>query len=209
MHHRLAKVVTDHPQTTTFFVTLVGNLIFLVVDVFFSLSVIRFAQEWMAVTREVNVFHVSLISAFRYQTWPWGVKDFKEITSRSRWLPAVLVAVCVSAFAFVPSGTTSLLGPAPFLKTVPLTGTELDFSSTASECVGFLNTNLITNNCDWQVSDTSRTLEDWLIMNACLLQFYKDTPYTNCLGENQMVDVLEAGRGNVGGKFNRIVRFVS
>ncbi len=151
MNDHLAKVVTDNPHSTSFFVTLIGSLVSFVIDILFSFSVIRFAQEWVAVADEVTVFHVSVLSAFRFQTWPWGLKDLKTVFARNRLLPVLLVGVCIGSFTFVPSSTTSLLGPAPFNKTAALTGTELDFSSTASECTQFLNANPISNKCDWQV----------------------------------------------------------
>lgn len=152
MNDHLAKVVTDNPHATSFFVTLIGSLVCLVVNILFSFSVIRFAQEWVAATDKVTVFHVSLLSAFRYQSWPWGLKDLKVVFVQKRWLPVLAVGACIGAFTFVTSSTTSLLGPAPFNKTITLTGTELNFASTANECAQFFNANPLSNNCDWQVS---------------------------------------------------------
>ncbi len=152
MNDHLTKFVTQNPHSTNFIVTLIGSLVCLVVDILFSFSVVRLAQEWLAVADEVTVFHVSMLSAFRYQSWPWGVKDLKIVFGRKRWLLVLLLGVCIGAFTFVPSGTTSLLSPIPFNETVALSGTELDFSSTAIDCIQFLDANPLSNNCDWQVS---------------------------------------------------------
>lgn len=153
MSDHIARLVTENPQIPNFFVPLVGNLVGLVIAILFSFSVIRFAQEWVAVSDEVTVFHISLLSAFRYQYWPWGIKDMKEIVKHTKWLiPVVLVAACLGTLALVPSGITSLLAPVPFNRTVALNGTEINFSSLASDCVEFLNKNAISNNCDWRVS---------------------------------------------------------
>lgn len=37
----------------------------------------------------------------------------------------------------------------------------------------------------------------------CLSQTFNGASYTSCLGENQLVDVLESGRGNVRTEFGR------
>jgi hypothetical protein len=156
MNNRAAKVVTDHPHATSFFVTLIGNIVNLTVSVLFSFAVIRFAQEKVMSDTHITVFDVSLLSALRHQTWPWGFKDLGYLFDRTRWLAAVLVGGCIAAFTFVPGSTTSLLNPAPYNRTERLTGTELNFASTAPDCLGWLNAHNISNNCDWQVSWTHR-----------------------------------------------------
>ncbi|KAG2024018.1 hypothetical protein CC2G_001619 [Coprinopsis cinerea AmutBmut pab1-1] len=177
MRNKGAKLVDEFPQTTAFFVSLVGNFVCLVVDIFFSLSVIRFAQEWVARKPKVSVFHVSLLGAFRHQSFPWTMRDLKVLLQKSKWLPVVLVGVCIGAFQFVPSGTTSLLLPVKFPRTEPLVGSELDFSSITPECIAWLDANRFDNDCDWQL--------------------FNDVPYTSCFGQNQLLDVLAAGRSSV------------
>ncbi|KAF8989120.1 hypothetical protein BDQ17DRAFT_1373506 [Cyathus striatus] len=175
--NHFASVVTENPHTVNFFVTLIGNVITLIVDILFSLSVVRFAQEWVSDNEGVTIFHVSLISAFRHHSWLWKIQDFKHLFVSSRWLLVALVGACVVCFTFVPSSVTSLLNPVTFNRTTSLSGTELDLSSSAPDCVNWLTGNQIPDQCDWET--------------------YKDLHYTTCLGENQMVDVLEAGRGNI------------
>jgi hypothetical protein len=200
MNSHVAKVVTDHPHGTSFFVTLLGNIVNLIVSILFSFAVIRFAQERFTSDADVTVFDVSFLSALRHQHWPWGIQDLSYLLNRTRWLAAVLVAGCVAAFAFVPGSTTSLISPAPFNRTVPLTGTELNFSSSAADCLAWFNANNIPNNCDWQVS--WQPSYSGMLSNRphARYQTFNGLRYTNCLGENQMVDVLESGRGNVSRK---------
>jgi hypothetical protein len=150
MNDQVAKVVRHHPQSTTFFVTFVGNIVCLIIDILFSFAVIRLAQEWIT-RNEVTVYHVSMLTGFKNQTWPWAIKDLREVFVRNRWLPAVLLGVWIGAFTFVPSSTTSLLTPIPFNRTVDLNGTEVNFSSTATDCLEWLNRQYILNNCDWEV----------------------------------------------------------
>jgi len=142
VNNSVAKAVIDHPQTTNFFATLFSNI----VSILFSSATIRFAQEWVANNDRVTVFDVSWISAFRRQNWTRGWKDRKYLRNRRYFV--VLVGACVSAFALVPPGTTSLITPVPFNRTVPLTGTELDFSSNAADCLNWFETNGISNSCD-------------------------------------------------------------
>lgn len=179
MNNHVAKVITNNPHATTYFITLICSIISMIVSVLFSLSIIRFAQELVSHRHPTEPFTLSVLLAFRRQTWPWGksLKDAKSLMTKKKWWPAVLLIICVLTFPHLISSTTSLLTPAPFNRTVALTGTELDFSSTASDCLAWFAAHPIANNCGWQ--------------------FYKGIPYTNCLGENQMVDVLEAGRGNI------------
>lgn len=169
MNDRLARTVINNPQTTNYFVTLIGNLVSLGVGILFSFSVVRWAQEWLAVTDKVTVFHVSVLSAFRYRILPWGLKDLKNVFRPKKWVLVVLAGVYLHAFAFVPSAVTSLLTPVPLNKTAALTGTELDFSSTANECAQFLNAHPLSNNCDWQVSSMSLEYRRWVIPNLHLL----------------------------------------
>jgi len=134
MNNHLAKVVIDHPSSTSFFVTLLGNIVNIFVGFLFSIAVVRFAQEWVTNNDNVTVFDVSLISAFSNQNFPWSMEDLKYLFIRNRWFSVVWVGVCIIAFAFVPSGMTSLIAPVPFHRTMRLTGSELNISSTAADC---------------------------------------------------------------------------
>ncbi|RXW24221.1 hypothetical protein EST38_g1599 [Candolleomyces aberdarensis] len=64
-----------------------------------------------------------------------------------------------------------------FNKTAELRGTELDFFSDDPQCLSWLDTNRVRNNCDWKT--------------------FGGTQFTTCLGENQMLDVLDSGRANM------------
>ena len=151
MNEHIAKVVMDNPQGTTFFMTLLGNIASLIVSTLFSSAIIRFSQE-LVERKGVTVFDVSMLSALRYQRWPWGMKDLNRPFVRSRWLRMVLIVGCIAAFGFVPSSVTSLITPAPFNRRAPLNGTELDLSSIDADCLAWSTANPIYNNCDWKVS---------------------------------------------------------
>jgi len=154
VNNHVAKVITNNPQPTTYFITLICSIISMIVGALFSLSIIRFAQELVSHRQPTEPFTLSVLLAFRHQNWPWGksVKDAKYLMAKKRWWPAVLLIICVLTFPQLISSTTSLLTPAPFNRTVALTGTELDFSSTASDCLAWFAARPISNNCDYQVS---------------------------------------------------------
>ena len=152
------KTIYGHPQSTAFFVTLFGNFISLVVDVLFSLAVIRFAQEWSHDKPKISVFHVSLLGAFRHQSFPWTMKDLKTLFRESKWLPVTVVGFCILSFHFVSSGATALLLPVPFYITESLLGQELNFASTDADCQVWLTANSnFSNDCDWQVRHSPPT----------------------------------------------------
>ena len=151
MNEHIAKVVMDNPQGTTFFMTLLGNIASVIVSTLFSSAIIRFSQE-LVERKGVTVFDISILSAFRYQRWPWGMKDLTRPFVRTRWLRIVLIVGCIAAFGFVPSSVTSLITPVPFNRRADLQGTELDFSSIATDCLKWSSVNPLSNNCDWKVS---------------------------------------------------------
>jgi hypothetical protein len=163
MHNHVAEVAIAYPQTTSFFATLLGSIVSMVVSILFSIAVVRFAQEWVANNDHVTVFEVSVISAFRYQNWPWSMKDHEYLLVGNRWLPVVLAGACIAAFALVTPGVTSFVAPVSFHRTVPLMGTELDFSSSAADCINWFETNRISNTCEWVVSS--------LPQNTCLTNY--------------------------------------
>jgi hypothetical protein len=151
MNRHVAKVIMDNPQGTTFFKTLLGNIAAVIINILFSSTIIRFSQEWVA-RKELTFFDVSMLSALRYQRWPWGMKVLYGPFVRTRWLLMVLIVGCIAAFGFVPSSVTSLITPVPFSRRADLQGTELDFSSIDTDCLDWFAAINIPNNCDWEVS---------------------------------------------------------
>ena len=156
MNNHVAQLVKEHPHATTYFITLICSIISMIVTAFFSLAIIRFAQELVTYRTPTRPFHLSVLLAFRHQTWPWGksLRDVKYLMNKDRWWLAALVVVCVVTFPQLVSSTTSLLTPGPFNRTAILTGTELNFSSTEPDCLAWFKAKPRSNDCDWQVSQT-------------------------------------------------------
>ena len=200
MNNHVAQVLTNNPHATTYFITLICTIISMIVSALFSLSIVRFAQELVTYRSPTRPFTASVLLAFRHRNWTFGrsVKDAKYLMSRRRWWRALLLIICLFTFPHLISSTTSLLTPASFNRTVALAGTELDFSSSALDCLTWFAANPISNNCSWEVSLSEPPQDTSLI--ACGYQSYKGMQYTNCLGESQMVDALESGRGSVSQK---------
>ena len=143
-HH--SKIVNNNPQRTNFVITQVGIIVQLIVGALFSYAVVRFTQEWIMDAR-ITVYHIFLVNGFKSR----GLLDVAKVITRHRWLPAVPLLAYVLAFINVPSGTTSLITPIPFNRTVDLEGTEINFSSKATDCLEWLNSHYVSNSCDWEV----------------------------------------------------------
>jgi len=151
MNEQIAKVVMNNPHGTTFFITFLGNIASVIVSYLFSSAITRYSQELLE-RKGVTVFDLSILSAYKYQRWPWGMDDLNSPFVRTRWLRMVLIAGCIAAFGFVPSSVTSLITPVPFNRMASLKGTEIDFSSIDTDCLDWFAANPIHNNCDWNVS---------------------------------------------------------
>ena len=184
MSDHVARVVKNHPQRVSFLITLLGNIVSIIIGIMFSAAVSRFSQGWATNNNHLTVFDVSLISAFRNQSWPWGVKDRKYLLIRNRRLPVVLVGGCIAAFALVPSGTTSLITPVSFDRTWLLTGTEFDFSANA-DCLdslietahGVESSRILSGSCDWQG--------------------FAGLRFRDCAGTDRLFNLIESGRSSV------------
>ena len=46
MSDHIAKVVKNNPQRVSFFITLLGSIVSIIISILFSAAIVRFAQEW-------------------------------------------------------------------------------------------------------------------------------------------------------------------
>ena len=148
--------IIDNPHITNYIVTFIGTIVSLVVGFLLSSAVTRLGQQQF-LKYPVTVFHVIVLSAFKNHSWPWNMNDsLTHLFNPNTSLIVILIGACVVAFTTVTSSTTSLITPVTFIRTVPLQGTELDFSSNDTACIDWLNTTLRTfatvGGCSWQVS---------------------------------------------------------
>ena len=168
LHSLLTSVVYFLPEQVNFFITFLGTMVRLIVGFLFSKAILRFWQERMS-KHSLNLFQLSLISGLKNQKVPWGPGELWYLFHSRWWLRVILVAACWATFILVPSSTTSLLTPVPFNKIITLNGyEELDFSSTASDCLDWLGRNsLLYNNdsqaCGWTVS--------WINYNVVFMRY--------------------------------------
>ena len=158
-----AEVVTTFPQQINFFITFLGTMVRLVVGFLFSNAILRFWQECKS-KNALKFFQLSMISGFKSQKLPWGPIELWRLSHTQKWLRVVLVAACWATFILVPSSTTSLLTPVPFEKYLTLNETELNFSSTAPDCLEWLNNNTFLYN-----NDTCGYMVSWINYNTMLI----------------------------------------
>ena len=140
------------------------------------------------------MFHVSFFMTLRYQFFPWGWEDWSEL--KNRWYLLMVVAMCILAFGFIPSGISTLLVPTPFQRTALLMGTELDFASSDPACLSWIRDHSpIRDRCMMFVSRVHGSPDIGFTKTSP--QIHNSYNYTSCLVENQLLDVLDSGRNNV------------
>ncbi|RXW15815.1 hypothetical protein EST38_g10038 [Candolleomyces aberdarensis] len=173
----LSDIVRRYPQRVGAVVTFIGTTNQFIMTFLLSQIIVRFGQELISLAN-VTVFDVSALSAFRYMTVVWGIGQWKGLAKGNRRLAILgLFLAALGASSLAPSGTAILITPGQFNKTAELRGREIDFTSDDPGCLEWLGRNGAQNRCDWM--------------------FWSGTSYTMCLGENQMMDVLDSGRANV------------
>ena len=155
LNNHAAKFVIDNAHVTNYLVTFIGTIISIIVGILLSTAVTRLAREWVPKRDPITVFHVISLSAFKHHSWPWNLNDsITHLFDPRTSLAVVFIGVCVLALTTITSSITSLITPVPFTRTLPLQGTELDFSTNDTACLEFLNEITISNQCDYQVSWT-------------------------------------------------------
>ncbi|KAJ2926290.1 hypothetical protein H1R20_g10801, partial [Candolleomyces eurysporus] len=184
MNDQLSEKVPRYPHQVGAIVTLIGTINRLIATLLFGKAVVRLGQELIAKNSaknsepEVTIFGVSALLAFRHMTMVWGARQWRQLVKeRGRLVVVLLLLLSLGALALIPSGTASLITPAEFKKTSELEGTELDFTSDESRCRAWLDENKVENKCDWKT--------------------FGNTSFTACLGENQILDVIDSGRAKM------------
>ena len=150
INHNVAAVIIQNPHATTYLVTLISSVNTIIIAYLFSVAIVRFSQEWVTYKRTPDPLHLRILLALRYQRW-----QINGTVNRNAWGLAALVFACFLTFLNLTSSISTLISPVPFNRTSILTGTELDFSSTDTDCVDWFKLNLINNTCNWQASQAN------------------------------------------------------
>ena len=146
MQHHVARVANNHPQDVSFFVTSISNIFSFIITYLFSKAAASVAQKWV-VHKNVDITRISFLTALKNQAFP------TYLYQQGRYRPLAIVVLYMVIFIFVTPGITALLLPVPFIRHVSLSGTELDFASTDTNCINWFNNNTIPDTCNWSVSD--------------------------------------------------------
>jgi hypothetical protein len=198
---RITRVVRDKPSSVVFFGTAVVVVISAVMTYLFTTALMCVhldkkkpgieggEAETMkgedSAVEEKKSGDESPLMLF-YQTmkgnpdeWPVA-KVAATILKQEKYTALYLVAILLlymGIFTFVSPGLNAILLPHPFSLLRPLQGYELDFSSNDTTCVEWVVSHPIPETCNWRE--------------------HNGFQFTDCLGENQLVDVLEAGRSSM------------
>jgi hypothetical protein len=138
-------IVQENPKDVAFFVTAISGISSLVLSSLHSTVVTKIAVK--CVLKCMTLSFISFFVALKDQKLglpaPWS--------QVRRDLFPILV-MYTGVFVFATPAFTALLTPAPFKRNVSLTGTELDFTSNAIDCINWFNDNNLSDTCDWIVS---------------------------------------------------------
>ena len=145
--HNVTALIRQNPHTTTYFITFISSLNTIIINFLYSVAVVRFSQEWVTRARTPRPLHIRTLLALRHQRWRADGKGAKN-----GWGFAVLVFVCFAMFPNLTSSISTLITPVPFNRALILTGSELDFSLTAPDCVDWFKLRPRNDTCDWKAS---------------------------------------------------------
>ncbi|KAJ2912776.1 hypothetical protein MD484_g7639, partial [Candolleomyces efflorescens] len=127
----------------TVFITFLGTFNRIIASYLFGRAIVRYGQERVGQKgRPLTVFGVSALLAFRHKSFMWSAGEWWTLFRQGRRLAVVAsLALCLAAFAVIPTGTTALLAPVWFVKRSPLTGSEVDLTANSAECATWLEQN--------------------------------------------------------------------
>jgi hypothetical protein len=142
---KMTTILHENPKDTAYLVTAVISFISLYLSHLHSTAVTKIVMKRIVLKHTT----ISLISFFT------ALKNHKldhSAIPQARSAHFIITALYTGIFTFATPGFTALLLPAPFSRTVHLTGTELDFASNDIDCIDWFNNNTISHTCDWIVS---------------------------------------------------------
>ena len=146
----VAALIRQNPHTITYFITFISSLNTIIITFLYSVAIVRFSQEWATHAGTPRPLHIRTLLALRHQRWRADGKGAKN-----GWGFAVLVFICFAMFPNLTSSASTLITPAPFNRASNLTRREVDYSSTAPECVEWFKSNPIGNDNELHASQTN------------------------------------------------------
>ncbi|TFK65202.1 hypothetical protein BDN72DRAFT_208752 [Pluteus cervinus] len=177
-----ADQVSNNPRITTHIVVTLSGIVASVVTVLFSSAVVCVVQKLTAISAPTEpTTSISLPRAVRvrYLGRFANVGQLKLIfafNSRGAIAASALAGVLFLAGNQLVAGISAMFAPQPITLNTTLAGREIDFSATDSACLDWYTSNPPPQNCGYQRVG--------------------DFVFTSCLGENQLSDVIQAGRDN-------------
>ncbi|TFK65189.1 hypothetical protein BDN72DRAFT_962696 [Pluteus cervinus] len=193
----VAEKVAKNPQTTTQVVVTLAGIVSMAVTFLFGAAVVCVAQKWVTTATQVptglansevlateqnneaNSDRLKRTVRIKHLARLANIGGLRPVFAFNSWravgvsIVAVLLYVaCNQALA----GISAMFTPQPLSLTTALTGSEVDFSSTNPTCLDWYEANPPPQVCGYVNSG--------------------GVTFTTCLGENQLFDVIQAGRDN-------------
>ncbi|TFK65200.1 hypothetical protein BDN72DRAFT_900914 [Pluteus cervinus] len=188
-----AETIARNPRTTTHIVVTLGGLVSTAVTLLFSAAVVCVAQKWISIsdTTPNRALTRSKDSALQnFDKYPVRIEYLGRLAQLGSLQPLFALnsrrALAVTALALVVyaignqalAGISAVFTPQALNLTTPFTGFEIDLSSTDATCI------------DWYLDPKHAPPQN------CGYNPANDLVFTTCLGENQLIDVIQAGRDN-------------
>jgi hypothetical protein len=114
----------------------------------FSTSITCFTQKWVSY-RDTDIFTIQFFAALKNSTLVWPMSVVQGVVLHRGEFPPVLVPRR-SFHGHFPIHHTHVIS-----RDAPLTGNELNFTSTDPDCVRWFDINLIPHTCNWEVGPFS------------------------------------------------------
>ncbi|TFK71632.1 hypothetical protein BDN72DRAFT_895469 [Pluteus cervinus] len=186
-----AEQVANHPRTTTHAVVTLAGLLSTAVTFLFGASVVCVAQKWIAThkpppadliaansdrrltgtdKKPLRIGYLGRLAKIK------GLQPVLAFNSRRARALTILAFLLYTSCNQATAGIAAMFTPQPVSLTTSLTGSEIDFASTDTECIAWYQAHPPPQTCGYNERN--------------------GFTFTTCLGENQLFDVIQAGRDN-------------
>lgn len=150
----LARLMQNQPRNVNFLFTTIVVIVSTIITYLFITASMCLYRDWFQPARKPTV--LPLVHHYlRRDPDDWPVLQLFRIVdhyNKTGWCVIGMMVIYWAIFTAISPGLNALLIPHSFFQTSPLQGYELDFSSTNTSCVEWIDNHPIPSTCNWRVS---------------------------------------------------------
>ncbi|TFK73339.1 hypothetical protein BDN72DRAFT_893970 [Pluteus cervinus] len=179
--HSAADQIASNSRIVTHVVVTLAGIVASAVTYLFGAALVCVVQKWASRPPSTVPTNLMRPVRIRYLGQLANIGRLRLIFAYNSWEAVAVSALAVVLYAAgnqLLAGISAMFTPQVVSLTTPLTGSEIDFSATDSTCI-----NWYTNASQSLTQDCGYT-----VLNGFM--------FTTCLGENQLTEVIQAGRDN-------------